>query len=250
MEYPEPFAAPLKDGPTAFNGDLRRLENSDDYVVRVEPYSGFEDLVGHTRAHKHFEEISGLHVVPYWDVIGETDPPERLIDVNYHDDSRFRAVFHVAQNVTSEVSRVDVSEFDFPPDIALQMIEGLTEYYIVTFERGLPYSYEIRPGQFMYGKVKNDTEPKLYMVDVDYALDKCETVRDLIWNLDNNMVFINEYSPNSLFRPVVERILEYITTNPNIKQWYQENPSTEEESIERLEASLKNYLKPPVATEV
>src|SRR5690606_19379749 len=145
-------------------------------------------------------------------VIGETDPPEDLIGVNYGDDSRFRAIFHIAKTVTSEVSGHNISELDFPPEVATSLVEGLTNYYVSIYEKSLPYSYEIRPCQFMYGKVAGDTEPTLYMVDVDFALSQCEksNVGDLMLNLGYNIDFLKEYLPHPLLRPVAEKMLAYI----------------------------------------
>lgn len=239
MNYPEPFRSELVVGPFAYNGDLRSFEGSGEHVVRVEQYHG-QDISDHKQALERFEELSGLNVVPYSDVIGETDPPEDLVGVSYSDDSRFQAVFHVAKFVTSEIVSHNASELDFPPEVAAELISGLTSYYISTFESGEPYSYEIRPCQFMYGKIGDEQSPQLYMVDVDYALSESASVDDLLWNFGFNVDFLRDYAPNKLLRQSAETMLCYLK-NPEIEAWSR-GSDYRRDTLENIRSDLLDYI--------
>ncbi len=239
--YPEPFRAPLEKGLFAYNGDLRKFSDTNQYVVRVEEYSDENDLVGYDTALKDFEEISGLNVVPHWNVIAESDPPEYLVGVNYSDNARFPALFHIAKFVTSEVMGRKVDELDFPPEIAASLLEGLTEYSVTVYQHNMPYAYEIRPAQFMYGKVHGDQSPKLYMVDVDYALSHREaSIDDVMYNLCFNVDYLKEYAPHPLLRPAALRILDFINSADAL-EWSRQTDATKD-TWESLEIDLLDYL--------
>ncbi len=241
MNYPEPFISSLVEGPAAFYGDLRKFENQDNYIVRVEQYTGNQDLLGYKSALHNFEQISGLSIIPYWDVIGESDPPEDLIGVKYSDNCRFPAVFHIAKLISSVNVSPNTSVLDFSPEVAAELIDGLTDYFISTYESGVPYSYEIRPSQFMYGKIIGDEFPKLYMVDVDYALSDNATIGDLLWNLSFNVDYLKDYFPNISLRRSANRILDYLTNNLKIKQWSQDSLSNGDE-LDNLKTEILDYI--------
>ena len=256
MDYVEPFRAPLVEGVQTTNGDIRRMVGVCDALVRVEELHAFEDLSEYRSALRLFSDISGIAVVPYAMAIGESQPLGEAGFSKYGHNDVFSAVFYVTDEILTEGDGETDDPQNFPPEVMLQLAEGLASYYIHLHETGDPYSYEIRPAQFMYGRTQKDTKPQLYMVDLDYALSANLTPSELVGKLNGLVDYIEDCHQFSLFNECAEHILRYITTGETFSGLTEADSETQLRVLgynatlwSRLVARLEGYVTTPAVVQ-
>lgn len=101
-----------------------------------------------------------------------------------------------------------------PPDQISKCMEGIVKYLIDSYNERVTFSPEIRPDQFVYGKVEGDTNNKMYMVDLDNLVFSQPSEEEVLEGFNDclgYLVALGEHTPDS--SATIRKIKDFIANN-------------------------------------
>jgi len=199
----EPFRRPLKLEYKGTISDLKKFENDDRYIVRVEPLTKTHDHKEFREAMERFEVVSGLHYAPYWDLVAKARDETGQVSTSLKNQ---HGEYNATYRVTKRVEGLSLDDYvkkpdgSIPSDQISKCMEGIAKYWIDSYNERVTFSPEIRPDQFVYGSVEGDKNNKMYMVDLDnllFAPPSEEEILEVLNDCLAYLVALGEYAPDS-----------------------------------------------------
>lgn len=213
----EPFRRPLKLEYQGTISDIKKFQNDDRYIVRVEPLTRTHDHKEFRGVMERFEAVSGLHYAPYWDIIGKARDESGQVSPSLKDQhGEYKATYRV----TKRVAGISLGDYIKNPDGSIPLdqiskcMEGIVEYWIDSYNERATFSPEIRPEQFVYGSVEGDTNNKMYMVDLDNLLFAPPSEEEVLEGLNDclgYLVALGEHAPDP--SATIGKIKNFIANN-------------------------------------
>ncbi|MDQ5972089.1 MAG: hypothetical protein QG553_248 [Patescibacteria group bacterium] len=210
----DPFIAPLEHVSAGAVSEFQAFADNDRFIVRVSSQIPPQDCTKNEHALEVFKTNSGLDVVPHYNVYGKTRHTDNSqVDLHEIEEDRFyRTIFHVTERITGVDfgDRHEVPNTEIPPELVETMLSGIVRSAVTAYDLFQPYSYEIRPYQFMYGHTALDPEDKIYLVDVDYSYLPSLSTDDVVDSLEHVVNFLTKYPVNHCFIPTIEETLSFL----------------------------------------
>lgn len=213
----EPFRHALELEYQGTISELRKFQNDDRYIVRVEPLTKPDDHKEFREVMERFEAVSGLHYAPYRDLIAKARDETNQVSPglkNQHGE------YNATYRVTKRVAGISLGEYlknpdgSIPPDQISKCMEGIVKYLIDSYNERVTFSPEIRPDQFVYGKVEGDTNNKMYMVDLDNLVLSQPSEEEVLEGFNDclsYLVALGEHAPDS--SATISKIKNFIANN-------------------------------------
>lgn len=161
----EPFKNRLLGRVQGKESELAFFENDNRYIVRIEPITEIKDKERFAEALEILRNVSDIKVPEYWDVVG--------------DNNGVKSTFRVTKKVSglSLGEYIDNPDGRIPTEVLSQFFQQIVDYLEHVYKNKLPVLGDIRPDQFMYGKVEEEQKEYLYLIDLDdFAMSRCTPI--------------------------------------------------------------------------
>ncbi len=206
----EPFYQPTERIRTGTFSDIKKFQNDDRYVVRVEPSMRIpsrEFLNSFENTLQDFAKTTGLKVPNNWLVKAkakyESGSPRSVVKDN---DGEYVALYRVVESVDG----INASDKLVPTDQRVRLVSSLFHYFKNNWQLDKPFIPEVRPTQFIYGHTKTNSQLDFYMVDLDYSWEQSTAEADVIKAVLDCFSYIRYMGLNVQFQTIAKEMLDFI----------------------------------------